>query len=52
MVNRLYNRAARLIENKNLREKMGAESLKISNTKFSLEKRNKRLKEIFDAALK
>ncbi len=52
VVNRLYNRAARLIENKNLREKMGAESLKISNTKFSLEKRNKRLKEIFDAALK
>ena len=38
----------KLILDKNLREKMGNEGRKISETKFSIEKKNKLLKQIFD----
>jgi glycosyltransferase involved in cell wall biosynthesis len=42
-----------LIENKNLREKMGRAGKKeITDGKFSIKKRNKRLREIYEEALK
>jgi len=42
-----------LIENKDLREKMGRRSLKmISNGKFSIKERNKKLRNVYEEALK
>ena len=42
-----------LIENKKLREKMGKNSFKLVDTgKFSIKKRNKKLRRIYDEALK
>ena len=53
IINGIENALEKLIKNKNLRIKMGKESYKkISTGKFSIEKRNKQLKKIYEEALK
>ena len=48
-INQIIEVTAKLIENSNLRRKLGyAARLEIEKGKFSIENRNKQLKEIFD----
>jgi len=55
IVNQLVEKLSILIENKKLREKMGKEGRKMiedKNGKFSIEKRNKQLRKIYEGCLK
>ena len=55
IINQLVDRLSILIENKKLREKMGKESRKMiedEDGKFSITRRNKQLRRIYDDALK
>jgi glycosyltransferase involved in cell wall biosynthesis len=52
MINQLVEKTAQLIDNKNLREKMGKNGMKkILSGKFSLIQRNKKLIKIYEEAL-
>jgi len=50
IIDEICEKAALLIKDEKLREKFSKEGKRMSETKFSLEKRNKKLKEIFDEA--
>ena len=50
VVEQLVDRLDRLVQDGELRQQMGENSLKIINDKFSLEERNKKLTEIFSKA--
>ncbi len=52
VINDLSEKIEILINNPSLKEKMSKESLKIVKTKFSIQKRNKELKKLFDKILK
>jgi len=53
LIKRLVKKMSELIENKELREKMSKNCLKeIKSGKFSIKKRNKKLKRIYEEALK
>jgi len=55
IINQLVEKLSILIENKKLREEMGEEGRKMiedKNGKFSIERRNKQLREIYEEALK
>ncbi len=53
LINQLVERASLLIENKKLRKKMGENCIKeIKSGKFSIKKRNRKLKKIYQEALK
>ena len=55
IVNQLVEKLSLLIENKKLREKMGKAGRKMiedKKGKFSIERRNKQLREIYEGALK
>jgi glycosyltransferase involved in cell wall biosynthesis len=53
LINELLTKLLKLIENKNLREKMSKNCLEeIENGKFSIENRNKKLKRIYQEVLK
>lgn len=52
VINELHKAVKKLIKNPKLREKLGKQGKKLAETKFSLEKRNKMLKKIFDEATK
>jgi glycosyltransferase involved in cell wall biosynthesis len=50
-INGLVKKTSLLIEDKKLREKMSKNAIKESKEKFSIEKRNKKLREIYEEAL-
>ena len=53
IIERLFQNCCNLIENKKLREKMSKNCIEeIENGKFSIKKRNKKLKKIYEEALK
>ena len=47
----IYSKLKLLIEDNSLREKLGKEGLKIARTKFSVQKRNKSIKKIYEKAI-
>jgi len=49
VIEQICEKAELLIKDKKLRQKMSRESLNLARTKFSMENRKKRLKEIFDS---
>lgn len=51
IVNDLANKVELLIKNPKLKQKLGKEGKRIAETKFSIKKRNDKLKKIFDEAL-
>jgi len=53
IINKLIENCSKLIENKKLREKMSKNCIEIvKNGKFSIKKRNKKLRKIYEEALK
>lgn len=53
LLNKLYKKCASLIENSTLRKKMSKNCIKeIKNGKFSIKERNKKLRKIYEEALK
>ena len=52
VIDEICEKASILIKDEKLREKFGKEGKRIFKTKFSIKKRNKKLKKIFDEALK
>ena len=52
MLKQFEEKTSLLIENKKLREKMSCEARKFAQDKFSIEKRNKKLREFYEEDLK
>jgi glycosyltransferase involved in cell wall biosynthesis len=52
MNSQLYNKLSELIDNNLLRKRMGMESLRIARGKFSFEKKNRMMKQVYEEAVR